>query len=698
MILKDLIKTYLVSSYEKQEAVVYIAKNSIDTIIPNEMVRFIDKFSKNKPINNAEFQKFSQQLSSLNNLEKNCIIHLLFKITSNTYEQHKSEIEKDIKNLESNLIAGKELTQQSLKNATKYIGLLNCYQLFAHHVSTSAGIKYLIYPGISSFERSYFSYALPFSINVLRLVGKLPLTNDFNGIDLSKAFYPLHLKVIKTDRNPLKKGIKNSDVYFPYKMISKIVKGNSGNNTFVATNGKKILFIRGVEHYSPNAILASKIATLVSPIHFSSERLLDNRLVGSRGIPGYAVSVADHNTREARKKYIEQEKRIFPGTGIIDEVTNFVGEGDVNVENYGLSSQDVYQSHLTKIDFDRCNVTSKKSKEHYENNMLTCHERGIYHNASHVQSNPEYIKEKLFTRLKLAMLSQELLSSLANKAYSPGDEDKRMRAVDECTNRSTIALELFFEHPHVHTFLHQDPSILDQCYHQIAEYISSHFEEEDQELLQLSLRERVEFIKTKAKETLDINLTLTEYEPIKPETHENFDLIDDETIERHIELDIIEEFHKSVSVVTPNQSSFLSRNWIKLLGVAILTMVGVGIGVTLTAIVFFAPLGIGIAGFSLATAVGLGAGLLTGAAIFGTTIAYDEHQFRTSRNNEVAAKIGNLTPSPKVEKLIEEVNEDKKKIKKGFARVENELLKINTEATTTDHDQQSIISNTMKSY
>lgn len=696
MTLKDLIKTYLDSSYEKQEAVAYIARNSIDTIIPNEMVRFIDKLSKNKPINNAEFQKLYKQLSSLNDLEKNCIIHLLFKITSKTYEQHKNEIETDIKNLESNLIAGKKLTQHSIKNATKYIGLLNCYQLFAHHISISAGNRLLIYPGIRPFERSYISYALPFSINVLRLVGKLPLNNDFNDINLSKAFYPLHLKVVKTDRTPLKKGIKNSDEYFPYKMISKIVKGNSRNNTFVATNGNKILFIRGVEHYSPNAILASKIATLVSPIHFSSERLLDNHVVGSRGIPGYAVSVADDSIREARKKYIEQEKRIFPGTGIIDEVTNFVREGDPNVENYGLSSQDVYQSHLTKIDFDNCNLTSKTSKEHYESNILTYHGGGIYRTASHIQSNPEYIKEKLFARLKLAMLSQELLSSLANKAYLPEDEDKRMRAVDECTNRSTIALELFFEHPHVHTFLHQDPSILDQCFHQIAEYISSHFEE-DQELLQLSLRERVEFIKTKAKETLDINLTLTEYEPVKPETHENFDLIDDETIERHIELDITEEFHKSESVVTPNQSSFLSRNWIKLLGVAILTTVGVGIGVTLTATGVFAPLGIGIAGFSLATAVGLGAGLLTSAAIFGTTIAYDEHQFRTSRNNEVATKIGNLTPSPKVEKLIEEVNEDKKKIEKEFARVENDLLKINTEATTTDHDQQSIISNTMKS-
>ncbi|RUR15723.1 hypothetical protein ELY21_14215 [Legionella sp. km535] len=694
MKLRDLIKTYLNSSYEKQDALIYIEKNSIDTVIPNELVRFIDKLSKNKPINNDEFQKFSQQLSSLDDSEKNCIIHLLFRITSNTYEQHKSEIEEDIKSLESNLITGKKLTQHSIKNATKYIGLLNCYQLFAHHVSINAGNRFVFYPAIQSFERSFFSYALPFTINALRLVGKMPITNDFKGIDLSKPFYPLHLEVVKNDRTPLKKGVKNSDEYFPYKMISKIAKGDTGDNTFVATNGKKILFIRGVERYSPNAILASKIATLVSPTHFSSERLLDNHLVGSRGIPGYAVSVADDSIREARKKYIEQEKRIFPGTGIIDEVTNFVREGDPNIENYGLSSQDVYQSHLTKIDFDFCNVTSKTSKEHYESNILTYHGGGIYRTASHIQSNPEYIKEKLFARLKLAMLSQELLSSLANKAYSPGDEDKRMRAVDECTNRSTIALDLFFEHPHAHTFLHQDPSILDQCFHQIAEYISSHFEEEDQELLQLSLRERVEFIKTKAKETLDINLTLTEYEPIKPETHENFDLIDDETIERHIELDLIEEFHKSESVVTPNQSSFLSRNWIKLLGVAILTMVGVGIGVTLTATGVFAPLGIGIAGFSLATAVGLGAGLLAGAAIFGTTIAYDEHQFRTSRNNEVAAKIGNVTPSPSVQKLIEEVNADKNKIDKGFARVENDLLKINT--TATDHDQQSIISNTMK--
>ncbi|RMX15297.1 hypothetical protein EAS68_12865 [Legionella jordanis] len=519
------------------------------------------------------------------------------------------------------------------------------------------------------------SHEIPFAINALRLVGKLPTTDNFNGVDLSKPFYPLHLNVVKNKKVSIRKGIKESDDYFPYKMVSKLAKGDTGDNTFVATNGKKILFVRGVERYSPNAILASKIATLISADHFSSERLLDNRLVGSRAIPGYAVSVADHRTRNSRKQYIEVEKRIFPGSGIIDEVTNFVGESDANIENFGFSSRDVYQSHLTKIDFDHCNVTSEITKKDYESNILTRPYGGIYHNAPHIQDDPAYIKEKLFARLKLAMLPKALLSSLASKAFAPEDDRKRDKAIEECTSRSNIALELFFEHPQVDYFLHEDPRILNQCYQQIARYISTHFDDEDQELLQRALRERVEGIQREIDKKIGIELSLADY---KPEIVEIVSLEEHLLVEQYDEpsVSVEQKNNKTIPETPVSESTWLSRNWLKLLGITLLSLIGIGVGLALTATGVLAPLGVGVVGLTVGAAVGFATGLAVGGATFGVKIAYDEQQYRTSHPVNEPNLEDALRPSSSVENLIEQVEVTRQRLDKGIASAENELVRV----------------------
>lgn len=346
MKLKELINKYLQSLYSKAEAQSYISHFDINVKLSIEVTNFIEKFKNEEIISEEKFLHFSEHLSKLNEDIQKCIIHLLYDISLKIYNTCKDDIDEAVNSIENNPKAGHEISKSSGKDATKYIGLLNCYQLFAHHISIEKGHYSYSYPGILFEAKNAVRFDLPFAINALRLVGKLPTIADFNGIDLSKAYYPLSLKVVKNDKVPLRKGIKKSEEYYPYKMVSKIAKGDTGDNTFLATNGKKILFIRGVEHYSPKAILSSKIATLISPTHFSSERLLDNRLVGSRGIAAYARSVADARTCNDRKKYLEQEKRVFPGSGIIDEVTNFVCETDINIENYGFSSENVYKSHV----------------------------------------------------------------------------------------------------------------------------------------------------------------------------------------------------------------------------------------------------------------------------------------------------------------------------------------------------------------
>ncbi len=404
-------------------------------------------------------------------------------------EDENFDMAKVIASIDDHVKAGLEIPQSPEEEISeKYIGLLNCYQLLIQCLPVREYPHYetydMDYPAITEVQLESAETELTFNINALRLIGKIPTTPDFHGFDLSKPFYPSTLQIVREEKISLRKGIKISDEYYPYKQANKLYWGDVGNNTFMATNGKKILFIRGVEVYPPQAILASKIATLVSPSHFSSERLLDNRLAGSRGISSYAISVVDPQIKAEIKKYIAQKKPVLHGTGIIDEVTNFVQEWDANPENVGLSSKNLEEAHLSKIDFDGCSVDEKIEKNDYERDMLTKLGRGIYSMASHVRQDPQYIKEKLFARLKLSMLNEPLISKLAEKAYIAENDDKRMPAINELTNRSNIALELFLEHPEAESFLRTNSAVISQCYYEIENYISTHFEQKDQELLQ----------------------------------------------------------------------------------------------------------------------------------------------------------------------------------------------------------------------
>ncbi|CEG57061.1 hypothetical protein [Legionella fallonii] len=509
MKLSELNELYITEKYLFKQSKDYVFGGNKDIELPEDITDFIRKLNNNEIIRKEEFQSFSESLLQLNKDVQDCIIFLLYYMTDPVFDIHyKDDITEAVNSIESSLNARREIPQSSGDDAEKYIRLVNYYYLFSHYRPKSNDYYGYAYPGTNSWDTNV-RYNLPFAINALRLVGKLPTTPDFNGIDLSKPYFPLHLQVVKKEKVTIRKGIPDSEKFYPYKMVAKLFKGNTGDNTFLATNGKKKIFIRGVEDYAPHAVLASKIASIISPTHFSIERLLNNRLVGARGIPGYARSAADDETRDARKKYIDKNKRIFPGTGIIDEVTNFVGESDPNIENYGFSSEDIDNSHLSKIDFDRCDVDSEIPKELYERNILTKPRRGLYHGATHVQTNPEYIKEKLYARLKLSMLTEPLFSKLANKAFAAEDHELQKKAIKELTNRSNIALELFFEHPDVKSFLTQNPSTLSQCYSEITNYISTHFVEQDRELIQHSLAKRVGNIHEEIKKTLDINLPLS---------------------------------------------------------------------------------------------------------------------------------------------------------------------------------------------
>lgn len=513
------------SSDEKTTAIKYIKNSNIDEELPGFFADFILRIKNKEPINQQEFSHFSQHLSTYDKDTQRCITHLIHQLSSDIYNEFKAEIESTINSIESNLKAGKEVPNHSLQNPKKYLGLLNCYRLFSSLPREKIQYSDNRYPSVNPIIEKTIHYNLPFAINALRIVGKLPISADFNGFNLSKPYYPLHLQVVKKEKALLKKGVKRSDEYYPYRMVAKINPGTPGDSTFTATNGKKMLFIRGIEYYNPNGILASKIANLVSPKHFSSERLLDNHLAGSKALPGYALSLADESNYQNLKRFI-QEGRVFPGSGFIDEVTNFVSDEDVNIENYGSSSPDIAQSYLTKIDFGWCDVLEKKTKESYEKNNLTKIFSNLAHEYKNVQNDYKYINEKLVARLKLSLLTKPIISTMAEKAFTSEDIETKDEAIEECVNRINIALALFIDHPQASAFLAQNPSALDECYREIKHYIETHFEEEIQESLQSSLKERLAVIKNEVHMKLALNFNssnqLLNTRPVKEFALEDF--------------------------------------------------------------------------------------------------------------------------------------------------------------------------------
>jgi len=422
---------------------------------------------------------------------------MLYTITKNIYESYQEQINEAVEYIDSNIKASGVIPPKQ-PNDEAFIKLINLRQLYTEAIAVKDGMITSSYPGINRFQRQQI-LDIPLAINAFTLTGQLT-KRDFNGVNTAKPLYPLNWPSIKEDRVPIQKGIKKSEEYYPYKRATKIAKGDTGDNTFFATNGTKILFVRGTikadaPRYAPQGILASKIATLVSPEHFSSERLMSNKFAASKRIDTYARSVADDSLYEEKTKYIEEEKKVFPGTGLIDEVCNFVNENDPNIENLGFSSATIDQNtHLSKIDFDRCFLSSPTDITKYEQDPVTS---GLYHDEPHVKIDPAYIQEKLYARLKLSLLTEPLLRGLADKSFAPDDKEKKEAAITSCCERSAIALDLFLQHENLTQFLVKNPEILKQCVLEIEQYVEKHFEKADQEKILPALKERQVLIESR---------------------------------------------------------------------------------------------------------------------------------------------------------------------------------------------------------
>jgi hypothetical protein len=501
MKIKLLIENLFTSEQEvRDNALIFVNENSLsDSEVPPNVAEFIFKFYKRESLKKDDFDAIEKYLAELEENDHNLhdiVSGMLNDISYKIIKSYGSEIEKFTKEIEVILAEGNPLDFEYENKIAEYQGLLNVYGLTN---GTPLPLKKWggYFPGMSSARQTDFCYSLSFSINVLNLMKKLP--SDYNGISVEKPLYPNeYSRYIQIENIEKKRGIKQSDSYFPYKKISKIQTLGAPDTTFVATNGKKILYLRGSPggKLTPHSILGSKIATFVSKDHFSSERLLDNRIIGSKKLPSYAISLVNLDLGSLRN-YLIENQIIIPGMGIVDETLNFICEFDPNPENFALSSHDFSRTHLCKIDFDFCNLEVPISKEKYEKDIFSQVDMRF---GDAFKDNIEYIEEKLLTRLKLCFLTPDFIDALAKKAYL-GEADKN-RAVSELVSRTNVALKLFMQHPSSSLILKKYPDILDTFWKESVFYVNRHFDEPVAEKIIHSLENRFTLIKKEIDELL----------------------------------------------------------------------------------------------------------------------------------------------------------------------------------------------------
>ena len=197
------------------------------------------------------------------------------------------------------------------------------------------------------------------------------------------------------------------------------------------------------------------------------------------------------------KKITEEEFYFIPGTGIIEEVLRFVNETDLSGGNFGISSRNLRKAHLVKIDFDYCDLGVPIKEHEYEKKLI----RGnsyLKNILSCIGPNTTYLEEKIRTRLKLSLFSNELISALADKAYI--NKDEKESVVNELIIRTKIVLQSvsnFFNNDTDNLinitakhFIDRNHDIINQLSQEIIIYVKKHFEMKAQENIIKSLNEK----------------------------------------------------------------------------------------------------------------------------------------------------------------------------------------------------------------
>ena len=188
-------------------------------------------------------------------------------------------------------------------------------------------------------------------------------------------------------------------------------------------------------------------------------------------MPGYQVPLTTKDDKnESLYKKIARENKIIPGFGIIDETCSYIGEQDKNTENLALSSPNLDQAYMTKIDYDLCNPNYKG----YENRPNF--KKLIYDDAKSSPDSSGYEIERVQTRLKLSLFTKELLMVDARKCYF-GDAlpNKISRALISLQERNAVILDLLKAgKDFIKESMKQKIISLENIYAEVTDYFISH--------------------------------------------------------------------------------------------------------------------------------------------------------------------------------------------------------------------------------
>lgn len=459
-----------------------------------------DKIGNSVP----NIDKVVEEIAQFNKQELTAITCVLISCMHSFFEGFTPE---DITSLTENFEAGnmsaiqnkykgKKALQEKLIQASYFLAL--CQKSTAINIDVSHNFNF---PNINYTTFQEISL-LPFIFNIFTHAG---LVNKSTIADVILPVSPIDSRLKHKKIWEIRgKYIKPYTNYFPYKKAEKSPK-DYNHKIFQAIDLKKnkFYFMRSIT--APDGIYASRIARMISKQHFASEHVTDKGYAASTKLPSYAFSVVlDGYIREEIQQNCETEKKVFPGTGIIYEVLQFVNEFDDNPENLGLSSRNLTKAHLSKIDFEWCRLYPQYSRSNKApKNMLV----QIYKSDDFLK-DPNFIRESISTRLKLCMLPDTLLIEAAEKCGFYSEETKETSVANAINTRQGCLDHLLDnEKDIVLTFLTTNPDEMTLHAKDLGAYIKKHYPEHTKDMIN-ELQGNVKQMKKLFDQKADSNIEL----------------------------------------------------------------------------------------------------------------------------------------------------------------------------------------------
>jgi hypothetical protein len=481
------------------------------TPIPESITNIISGLKDGRVLTEIQLNSMTTWLKEQDARVSSVIIYLIKTLA---VEEFESVIENNpiAKQIEDCLKKGTTVTVDA--RGIRVNSLLNYYQLIDNFTKDPIlTIRPLVREQGVGFDRLFLGLA--FIINGLLLANIIPRTIAANGLDLTKPLphidnpgtYPQE----HTPRTLIAAGaIKDTSKYYAYAAANKLKVGVT-DTVVKATDGKKILYVR--PKYTPASVLASKIARIISPEHFASERMLSDGMVASRQLANFRHSLIGYGSRYVEDPPIMKvltltaPDAIIAGTGIVDEVNSFLVESDNNIENYGVSSLDPKTAKLVKIDFDMGGSFTGE----YEAPTRVQPSRRFVVAPDHppLIERERYLVEKFQTRLLLSMMPNELLTGLVDKSFDKEDPG-RQEILANVMGRTEQALEAFLNDPKAKgVFLESIHSKLPEMRAQLENYIRRHFRDPEQSLIMDGLSARLTYVVEKIQKILPADIIIS---------------------------------------------------------------------------------------------------------------------------------------------------------------------------------------------